>query len=128
MMQLPKSVRVSHVDVEIVEWSVPAANARHRWGEFCCQEQLIRIQVRNRQFYEVVCTLVHEINHVIYWAYELDDGDKEERICGALATGWAQVYRDNPEIIAFIGSGSFDMSLDDYFDQVRRIQSGHEKT
>lgn len=103
-MKLPKSVRVAHMDFEIVEWKTPAANASHKWGEFSVQEQLIRVQVRDRQFWEVVCTLLHEIGHAIFWAYEIREGDKEERIVGVFATGWTQIYRDNPELIAFIES------------------------
>lgn len=51
---------------------------------------------------KMVYTLIHEINHAIYWAYKLDDEDKEERIVSTFATAWTQIYRDNPALMDFI--------------------------
>lgn len=122
-MKLPKSVRVAHMDFEIVEWEVPAASASHRWGEFSIAEQAIRVQVQDRQFYEVVCTLVHEIMHAICWAYEIrlgTKGDSEERMVGTMSVAWAQIYRDNPELIGFIASGNDLETMDEYASRRRR--------
>ena len=33
---------------------------------------------------------------------ELSDDDKEERIVGAFATAWAQVFRDNPWLLGWL--------------------------
>jgi hypothetical protein len=47
-------------------------------------------------------TLLHEAGHAIYATYGLAEEDKEERIVGAFATAWAQVFRDNPWLLAWL--------------------------
>lgn len=101
-MKLPETIRVAHTDVNVEKWWPPSANANHRWGEFSTQENIIRVQVENRPFAEVLSTLIHEINHAIYYHWPIEDTDKEERICSILGTAWAAIFRDNPELIAFI--------------------------
>lgn len=51
---------------------------------------------------KAVDTLLHEINHAIYWAYGINDDDKEERVVGTFATAWTQVFRDNPRLLQYI--------------------------
>ena len=53
---------------------------------------------------KVLDTLLHELNHAVYWAYGMEDEDKEERIVGTMATAWAQIFRDNPEFVAWIAA------------------------
>jgi hypothetical protein len=86
---LPRSVRVAAFDFEIVEWGTHAANASRRFGEFSSLEMLIRIDTSVAPM-KVMDTMLHEINHAIYWAYGMDDADKEERIVGTMATAWRQ--------------------------------------
>jgi len=47
-------------------------------------------------------TLLHEIMHGVYWAYGIDDKDDEERVVSTMAAGLQQVWRDNPELMAWI--------------------------
>lgn len=128
-MKLPKSVRVAHMNFAIEEWTSPSATANHKWGEFSVGEQMIRVQVEDRQFWEVVCTLVHEIMHAICWAYEIrlpsdKQGDSEERMVCTMSVAWAQVYRDNPELIGFIASGDARETMEEY--ATRRVRENRE--
>ena len=103
-MNLPSKVRIACFDVKVEDWNYISANANHAFGEFSVNEQLIRIDTTiNRML--IVDSFIHEINHAIYWAYGIDDKDEEERIVSTMATGWTQVYRDNPEVLEFIKTG-----------------------
>ncbi len=129
MIKLPKSIRVAHMDFAIEEWSPVIANANHRWGEFALAEQTIRVHVSDRQFYEVLATLLHELTHAICWAYTIrlgKRGDTEERMVSTMAVAWAQIYRDNPELISFIATEGRDdrESMDEYAARKRREASG----
>jgi hypothetical protein len=46
--------------------------------------------------------LLHEAGHAIYATYALTEDDTEERIVAAFATGWAQVFRDNPWLLEWL--------------------------
>lgn len=41
-------------------------------------------------------TLLHEVLHAIYSAFQLQDGETEERVVGNLATGLMTVLDENP--------------------------------
>lgn len=48
-------------------------------------------------------TLLHEILHAISCVWTIEDSDKEERRIQLLENGLATVWRDNPEVMAWIG-------------------------
>ncbi len=98
---LPKKIKVIAFDIAIHQWESKEANALQRWGQFNADEMVIRID-KSLNPIKMIDVLVHEINHAIYWAYGMEDEDKEERIVGMFATAWTQVYRDNPELLEFI--------------------------
>ena len=100
-MKLPTKVKVGIFDYAIIAWGSNSANAQRRFGEFSVMENCIRIDVAAHQF-KIVDTLIHEINHAIFYVYKLEDADNEERICSTMASAWAAVYRDNPEIIKWL--------------------------
>ena len=99
--QLPCQVRVLAFDIDIVDWK--PHDARGKFGEFSSLENIIRVDFSTDKI-NVVDTLLHEINHAIYWAYGIDDEDKEERTVATFSSAWVQVYRDNPWLIEFIKS------------------------
>ena len=105
-IKLPKSVRVAAFDIEILEWHTHSANARSRFGEFSCVEQLIRIDESMNDI-QRLNSLLHEINHAIFWAYDMHDEDKEERLVSNFATAWAQIFRDNSDVLTFINQTVF---------------------
>lgn len=100
-ISLPPYIKVAAFDIKVYPWDYRAATAANRFGEFSCIEQCIRIDTTVSRF-KIIDTLFHEINHAIYWAYNLEDSDKEERIVGIFATAWVQVIRDTPGLIPFI--------------------------
>lgn len=103
MSKLPNSVRVGAFDFRIEDWSPTAAHAERKFGDFCSLQCLIRVDSSVNPM-KVLDTLIHEINHAIYWAYCLEAQDNEERTVGTMSTAWVQVYRDNPDLIRFIES------------------------
>lgn len=98
---LPSSIRVAAFDVAVVEWNHHAATAAGRFGEWSAIECCMRVDPTVNPM-KVLDTLLHEINHAIYWSYGMEDEDKEERIVGTMATAWAQIYRDNPKLVSWI--------------------------
>lgn len=100
-MEIPTKIKVAGYDIEIIRWNIFDGYKRQRFGEFCAADQSIAIDITLKPF-KLVSTLIHEINHAIFWAYHLEDKDEEERIVSVFATAWTQVYRDNPDLLAFI--------------------------
>lgn len=49
-----------------------------------------------------VNTLLHEVLHAIWHAYDLGDAASEEPAVTRLSTGLAAVFSDNPEFVAWI--------------------------
>lgn len=101
MITLPSSIRIAAFDVSIHAWNHLTATAVERFGEWSSIECCIRVDTAVNPL-KVVDTLLHEINHGIYWAYGIEDGDKEERVVATMATAWLQIYRDNPKLLSWI--------------------------
>ena len=102
MLGLPKKIKVAAFDIDIRLVGHEEMASRGEWGNFQAYAYLINIDSSIPSNYKLVDTLLHEIGHALYWAYGIEDYDKEERIVRTFATGWTQVYRDNPELVAFI--------------------------
>lgn len=102
--RLPDSVRVGAYDFRIVRWSSLEASAGMKYGECSTIEQNIKIQVNMPSRYKAVDTFIHELLHAMYWAYGVEDEDKEERIVGMLASAWVVFHRDNPWYFDWIKS------------------------
>lgn len=49
-------------------------------------------------------TLLHEINHAVFWAYNIDTKRGEEHIVSNLSTGWTQVFLDNPWVATWVAA------------------------
>jgi hypothetical protein len=98
---LPKKVKVAGYDFGIVDWQPMKAEAADRYGECSAQELVIRIRT-DKHISHTTNTFLHEITHAIYWAYGIRDEDKEERIVEMIGNGWAQVFRDNPDVLRFL--------------------------
>lgn len=94
-------LKIAAFDFNVVSWHNRAADASGCFGECSTSEQLIRI-ADNLSPTRLRDILLHEILHAIWWAYRLADEDKEERTVTTLATGLAQVLRDNPKLREFL--------------------------
>mgnify|MGYP001609000495 CR=1 FL=1 len=101
-MKLPAKIKVGGLDFRVEAWAQPSARGSQRFGEFSAAEELIRVQVADRSPMFVLEVLLHEIVHAIWWVGGLRNGDDEERCAQVMGPAWAQIFRDNPELVAFI--------------------------
>lgn len=100
--KLPKTVRVGGFDIRIELMSTHMAAGMQRYGEFSSIEQMIRLQCEMPSRFQAVSTFLHEVNHAIFWAYGLEDDDKEERIVSTFGTAQMTLFRDNPWLTKWI--------------------------
>lgn len=98
---LPASIRVAAFDFAVVPWHPMSSAASRRYGEFSAMEGVIRVDPQAGNV-KTCDTLLHEIGHAIWWAYNIQDEDKEERVVATTATAWTQILRDNPDLLRFI--------------------------
>ena len=103
----PSNIRVGPFDFSVF-W-VDANNGvdKGEFGECDTTNLAIKIDKSVDRILQLD-TLLHEISHAIYWVYGLEDKDKEERIVQIMATGWTQVFRDNPILRTFIEDSCCD--------------------
>ena len=99
---MPTYVKVACYDVKIIEWDRATSESVESYGEFNERDLIIRVDMSSQNKVAKVDTLIHEINHAIYFAYGLLDKDKEERIVSIFATAWTQILRDNPVLFKWI--------------------------
>lgn len=95
---LPKSIRVGPYDIRIE----PVDDLDGDWGIYDPSKLLIQLERGCPDRFRLVDTVIHEINHAIWTTYGLQDSNCEEQVTTALATGWTQVYRDNPALLDWI--------------------------
>lgn len=94
-----RTIRIAAFDWTLTRFTDVVAMGDERFG-YCnkCNLEIAYQQTFASQA-KFIDTLFHEIFHAIYWAYGVEDEDKEERVVGMLATAWTQVHRDNPWLI-----------------------------
>lgn len=98
---LPGSIRVGPHDIKIVVRKLEDCE-----GMFTSSSACIEMRDEPSSKTVVVDTFLHEVNHALFWTCALPQtGNDEELIAGALATGWTQVYRDNPWLLGWIKRG-----------------------
>ena len=47
-------------------------------------------------------TLIHELFHAIFYVYNIEEKDEEERVVNTFANGWHQVLSDNPAMLNYL--------------------------
>jgi hypothetical protein len=98
---IPNILKIAGYEVQVEEYERHHADARNNYGEFSDVE--LKIRITNSGFkHRDLDTMIHEINHAIWWSYGIENGDKEERIVGMMSTAWAQIYLDNPWLVSYI--------------------------
>lgn len=97
----PASIRVAAFDFAIKGIEPLSAMAEQKYGWCATIEQAIYVDFNTRPS-KVLDTMLHEVLHAMYWAYGMQDEDKEERMVGTMATAWTQVWRDNPGLLAWV--------------------------
>ena len=102
MNDLPKRLKVAAIDFEILTWDQSHADDLKMWGKTTFSEQRIQIDT-HMGGRRSACTLLHEIIHCVFRQWEIAaKEDSEERIVSTLENGLAAVWRDNPEVFAWI--------------------------
>jgi hypothetical protein len=96
LASLPGSVRIGPFDMALSLSDFPPDGDGVTFGQFSGSNQSIDLSSALRNGRIAADTLLHEITHALWWCAALSDKDKEERTVAVLATGWAQVFRDNP--------------------------------
>jgi len=97
---LPKTIRVGYRHYNVVEWDLADASGEEKFGD--CGHALARIRISNGLDPEQEAnTLFHELLHACYKQQGLSDGAGEEDVVVCLANVLAQVWQDNPKLIAY---------------------------
>jgi hypothetical protein len=100
-MELPKSVRVGYRDYAVVPWPTREADAAGADGY--CDKQFGIIRIREgMDAVETLATLWHELRHAAWSVGCIGDDSNEERVVSILSNVDVQIWRDNPDLVAFL--------------------------
>jgi len=100
-MDIPKQIKVAANIVDIESWPIGEAFPEGRYGDFT--QSLLKIRVSDGTKLSISQnTLLHEVLHSIYHAYNMYSEDDEERTVTAMANGLIQVLQDNPALVNFL--------------------------
>lgn len=103
MADMPKSIRVGYREYTVEDWPSNQASAGGRWGE--CDRMNLVIRVRTDLAPSVRAeVLLHEVIHTAYYNAVLQKDDDEERVVETLGNQLTQIWRDNPEFVAFMSA------------------------
>ena len=102
---LPGTLRIGTYDLRIERWDTNEANHRSRFGESSMSLQLVKVDC-NYGSRRAAHTLLHEALHCLLREYGQDyrfkDEHDEERLVATPANGLCSMWRDNPELMAFL--------------------------
>lgn len=101
MKKLPKQLKIANHNFKIIDWHVDIADAKGRFGECSYDDLEIKISTKFKESH-IRETLVHELMHAIFWAYNIKAEDNEERTVTSMAVGWTQVLQDNKNLRKFL--------------------------
>lgn len=71
-------------------------------GECDTATLTIKVNPRNDTPSYIVCTLVHELYHAIWYQAGLGKRPKEENVVVAFENGFIGLLRDNPKLLKFL--------------------------
>lgn len=94
---IPSVIRVGAFDIELLAFSNAAIAEKESFGEFSAVGLCIRIDPRIHPI-KFVDTFYHELMHAIYWAYHIEDEDKEERTVSMMSSALVDFHRNNPRL------------------------------
>lgn len=100
-MKLPTTVRIGYRDFAIEDWDTKQAASSSRYGECDKANAIIRVDTTYGPV-KSASTLLHEIMHGCYDIVGLTDEDNEERTVTQLSNQMTQVFRDNPDVLAYL--------------------------
>lgn len=99
---LPSHVKIGPYKFRLELWDALGSISSNRYGEISTIEQRITIARAHSSPEKLLDTLLHEINHALYWLADLNDGEKEENVVRRLTTAQVQLFADNPWLNMFI--------------------------
>jgi hypothetical protein len=99
---LPQSIRVGPFDMTFVELTGEDAEANN--GEFTASDGTIGLRPEFLDGARAADTLIHEILHAIWFVADLKTEQGEEFIVNTQAIYLTQVFRDHPELLAWLTS------------------------
>jgi len=99
---LPSSVRVAGHDVAIKVQSEQWRVATDHHGEFSQVDVEILVAPTFPTASRAAEIVIHELIHAVWWGFNARSQDGEEQVVTTLAVGLQQVWRDNPDLIAWI--------------------------
>lgn len=102
---MPNKVIVAGVVTAVKDFPEGIGQAKKRYGEYSYNTSTIYVGL-SYPITIILHTLIHEINHAIFWLYNIEKDDDEERIVNTMANAWVQVYKDNPKLVEFIRKAS----------------------
>lgn len=105
MPKLPEKVRVGYRDFAVRPMKPLEATAKDIFGE--CDLTMAEISIRDDLHpVKAANTLLHEVLHAAFYIGNIDHhGPEQEKIVTVLANMLSQVWRDNPDFVAFIEEG-----------------------
>lgn len=102
MAKLPTKIKVAGFDVNVKSLSPSEQFSESIHGDFNPIPITMRVEDPAVSNLRQLDTLLHELNHSIWWAYGIEEADPEDRIVSIMATGMVQILRDNPKLLKYI--------------------------
>lgn len=98
LRSIPARLRIGVFDVTVIVMPPPWSDDEKSYGVYDFNPPSIVLAGDVACPVMAATVLRHEINHAIFHAYGLGDGETEERIVNVMANAWEQIERDNPEL------------------------------
>lgn len=100
---LPKVIRIGPFayNLEVTD----KLSDEDEWGNCDLGALVISIKGGQPSYAFAVDTVMHEINHALWRFFALPEAPAEEHICAVLASGWAMVLSQNPELKRWLFDG-----------------------
>ena len=99
-MKPPNKIKVGAYFFTVVRWTRPMCHDKDAMGQFLPRQQLIAI-APDLSPSLLLDTLIHEVTHAIWFVYNIQKEDDEERTVHTGSSGLAQVYVDNPKLLRY---------------------------
>lgn len=99
-MSLPSPIRVGGFEYKVYERD-DFARSQGEFGQ-CDNDTSTILIAKDLTKQMQVNTLIHELFHAIYYVYNIEEKDEEERIVNTFANGWHQVLSDSPALLNYL--------------------------
>lgn len=101
MIDIPESIKVGHLTVEVIEIDQKEADSIGADGLFCYRHATMRINVDQHPS-QVVETLMHECLHALWAVAAFNSKDEEEDHVTRLAPLLLTLFVDNPDLFGLM--------------------------